>query len=100
DVQFHGLSARVIRATVHTITTVVPIGATTGPIAVSVFGQTATGPAFTVSSLPPNANFAQRTFNFFDASSDSGGMALTFNNNDDAIARGNLPSNFLLFRDI
>ncbi|HYR43959.1 MAG TPA: IPT/TIG domain-containing protein, partial [Terriglobia bacterium] len=100
DVQFNGVSARVINASLNTITTVVPIDATTGPITVSVFGQTATGPAFTVSSRPPNANFAQPTFNFIDASSGSGGTALTFNNNDDAFARVSLPFNLILFRDI
>ena len=100
DVQFNGVSARVISASVNTITTVVPIGATNGPITVSVFGRTAAGPLFTVESLPPNTNFAQRTFNFIDASISSGGAALTFNNNDDAIAHVNLPFNFILFRDI
>src|SRR5205823_568655 len=52
------------------------------------------------SSLPPNTNFALRTFNFIDESSSGGGTALTFNNGDDAIAHVNLPFNFILFRDI
>jgi Matrixin/IPT/TIG domain len=100
QVQFNGVSAPVISASTNAITAVVPFGATTGPVTVSIFGQTATGPAFTVTAFPPSTNLASSSFNFVDASSDSGGAVLTFSNNDDAIAPVTLPFNFVLFRDV
>jgi hypothetical protein len=100
EVQFNGVSARVLSATVNSITAIVPLGATTGPITVSVFGRTATGPVFTVTAAPASTNFAGTSFNFVDASSGNGGTALTFNNNDDAVASVSIPFNFVLFRDV
>ena len=100
DVQFNGIPARVISASPHAITAIVPFDATTGPITVSVFGQTARGPSFTVNALPYSANFAAQNFEFVDASIANGGTAIGFNNNDDAIAFVNLPFDFILFRDI
>jgi hypothetical protein len=100
EVQFNGFSARVTSASVNAITAIVPFGATTGPITVTLFGQTANGPVFTVTASAPSSNSAGPTFQFVDASSGNGGTALTFGNNDDAIASVNLPFNFILFRDI
>ena len=100
DVAFNGLSARVISASVNAITAIVPFGATTGPVTVSLFGQTATGPVFTVTTAPTSTNFAERTFNFIDASSSNGGTLLSFSNNDDAVALVKLPFDFILFQDI
>jgi hypothetical protein len=100
QMQFNGVSAPVLGATLNSITTVVPFGATTGPITLSLFGAGITGPVFTVTASPTSSNFAGASFNFVDASSGSGGTALTFNNNDDAVASVSLPFNFVLFRDI
>src|SRR5438105_4147424 len=100
DVAFNGMSARVISASLNVITAIVPFGATTGPITVSLFGQTATGPTFTVTAAPTSTNFAERNFNFIDASSGNGGTVLSFSNNDDSIALVKLPFDFILFRDI
>ena len=100
EVAFNGTTAKIISASVNAITAVVPFGATTGPITVSVFVQTATGPAFTVTAAPTSTNLAGRSFNFIDASSSTGGTVLTFSNNDDAIALVRLPFDFILFRDI
>src|SRR5947207_3671296 len=100
EVAFNGTTAKIISASVNAITAVVPFGATSGPITVSLFAQTATGPAFTVTAAPPSTNFAGPSFNFIDASSNNGGTVLTFSNNDDAIALVRLPFDFILFRDI
>ena len=100
EVAFNGTAAKVISASVNAITAVVPVGATSGPITVSVFAQTATGPAFTVTAAPSSTNFAGPSFNFIDAGSNNGGTVLTFSNNDDAIALVRLPFDFILFRDV
>ena len=100
DVRFNGSSARVVNATTDTITAVVPFGATTGPITVTVFGQTATGPEFTVTASATSTNFAAQTFKFIDASTANGGTALNFISNDDGIKTVDLPFDFVLFRDI
>ena len=100
DVQFNGFSAHIISASTNAITAIVPFGATTGPITVSVFGQTAPGPVFTISASATSADFAPQTFKFIDASTGNGGTALSFSSNDDAIALVDLPFDFVLFRDI
>ncbi len=100
DVQFNGSSARLISASTNAIRAIVPFDATTGPITVSVFGQTARGPVFGVTALARTTNFASQTFQFIDASVANGGTPLGFNSNDDAIAPFNLPFDFILFRDI
>src|SRR5207249_1743255 len=64
EVAFNGTTAKIISASANAITAVVPFGATTGPITVSVFAQTATGPAFTVTAAPTSTNLAGRSFNF------------------------------------
>jgi hypothetical protein len=99
-VQFNGVSGRVVSSTLNTITTIVPFGAASGPITVSVFGRAVTGPAFTVTAAAATTNMAGTVFNFIDASAASGGASLGFSNNDDAIAFATLPFNFSLFRDI
>ncbi|MEO9872624.1 YCF48-related protein [Ekhidna sp.] len=52
EVSFNGTAATVTAATVTTITTTVPVGATTGPVTVTVLGQVVTGPEFTVIAVP------------------------------------------------
>src|SRR5581483_3481510 len=71
-----------------------------GPITVTVFGQTVTGPVFTVTASPTSTNFASRTFKFIDASTANGGTDLKFASNDDGIRPVELPFDFVLFRDI
>lgn len=100
EVRFNGVPARVTSATANLIITVVPFGATSGPITVSVFGQGAIGPNFTVTAARPSANLATSAYNFVDASTSSGGTALSFSSQDDAVAFVNLPFDFSLFRDI
>src|SRR5207249_6329493 len=96
EVRFNGISARIVNATVTAITGVVPFGAVTGPVTVTVFGQTAAGPSFTVTSLPASSNLAGSGFNFIDA---TGGTRLTFSNPDDSVAFVSLPFAFGLFRE-
>jgi hypothetical protein len=98
DVRFHGTPATVTGANATSINAVVPYGATTGPITVSVFGQTANGPSFTVTPVPASTNLAPGKQAFIDASSANGGTPLTFGNNDDAAALVPLPFTFTLFK--
>jgi hypothetical protein len=100
SVQFNGSTARVISASSKVIIAIVPYGATTGPISISVFGQSITGPVFNVSATPTSTNLAKGAFNFIDAGVASGGTNLTFSNVDDAVALFPLPFVFSLFRDI
>lgn len=63
DVQFNGISAVVSSSSATSITCTVPSGATTGPITISVGGQTATsatdfivaGPSITITTQPLSA---------------------------------------------
>ena len=99
DVRFNGISARVVNATATTIQTIVPYGATSGPISVSVFGQGVTGPQFTVTAAPVSSNVATPIYKFIDALPASGGSNVTFTSNDDAVALLDLPFTFSLFGD-
>jgi hypothetical protein len=78
----------------------VPFGAESGPISITVFGQTVTGPNFTVTSSASSTNFARGAYNFVDASVASGGANLSFSNTDDAVVFVELPFSLSLFRDI
>ena len=98
DVRFNGTSANLVNATPTRIDAIVPYGATTGPITVSVLGQTATGPSFTVAPMPASTNVAVSTRTFIDASAANGGTTLTFGNTDDGAALVALPFTFTLFK--
>lgn len=100
DVRFNGISGRVISATSNLITTIVPFGATSGPVTVSVFGNVTIGPGFTVTNATASTNVARNVFNFVDATAGQGGTNLSFGSTDDAVAFSTLPFNFSLFRDI
>ncbi|HYR87119.1 MAG TPA: IPT/TIG domain-containing protein [Terriglobia bacterium] len=100
DVRFNGVSARVVSATASAITAIVPFGAASGPITISIFGQLVTGPTFTITSATSSTNLAGSGYNFVDASVAAGGAGLSFNNTDDSVAAATLPFNFSLFRDI
>src|SRR4029077_2646438 len=97
---FNHTPARVINASTKTISAIVPYGATTGPITVTVFGQSSTGPSFTVSPVPTSTNSALGAFNFIDAGVANGGTNLGFSNIDDSVVLAPLPFTFSLFRDI
>src|SRR5262249_23169707 len=96
DVRFNGVSARIVDAKVTEITAVVPFGTSTGPVTLAVFGQTAAGPFFTVTSPPASTNLVSNSYNFIDA---TGGTRLTFSNPDDSVAFVSLPFAFGLFRE-
>jgi hypothetical protein len=100
EVLFNGVPGRIVSSTGDTIVTVVPFGATSGPIRVSVFGQAALGPNFTVAAPADITNLAGNTYKFIDASPVNGGSTLSFNSMDDAVTFATLPFNFSLFRDI
>jgi hypothetical protein len=95
DVRFNGKSANVVSTNRTAITVLVPAGASSGPITVSIAGQVVSGPAFTVTTAEPSTNFAPITANFIDAV--AGGTTLPFGNNDDATALSTLPFTFTLF---
>jgi hypothetical protein len=103
DVQFNGADARIVGATSSTITVVVPYGAKSGTVTVSIFGVTATGaPNFDVTAAPASANHAVDTYNFVDASTTTGGTVLTFKGpdpSDDGLATVQLPFTFSLFEN-
>src|SRR5262249_37213029 len=99
-IQFNGIPSRIISATPTTITTVVPFGTTTGPITISVFGKSSSGPIFDVAQASFSTNLAAGAFNFIDATAVSGGTAYTFTDQDDGLATVALPFNFSLFRDV
>jgi hypothetical protein len=99
EVRFNGVPARVITVTDTSIQAIVPYGATSGPITIVVFGQTLTGPDFTVKTAPPSSNLVRAVYSFVDASPASGGANLNFSNSDDAIALAVLPFDFSLFRE-
>jgi hypothetical protein len=100
DVQvlFNGTQATLVTTTPSQISAVVPFGATTGPITVTVFGQVATGPGFTVTPTSPTTNLAPASPRFVDLSSANGGTALVFGNNDDAAALVDLPFPLTFFK--
>ena len=100
SVRVNGDSARILSTTPKQITAIVPYGATTGPISVTVFGRSVTGPTFTVTSVAASTNLATGTFNFIDASVAGGGTPHVFSNPDDAVIPFSLPFTFSLFRDI
>ena len=98
SVAFGGVPATVVSAAPTQITVIVPFGAVSGPVTVTVFGQQATGPVFTVTSPKPSANRAEPQFQYVDTSSGSGGTPVDFlSDNDDAAAQLTLPFDFTLF---
>ena len=102
-VRFNNHPAEVISATDSRIVTVVPFGATSGPITVEVCGQTATSSEFSVLPLQPSRNRPQPSFSYLDLSRDSEASRLEFQLDDedqtpdDSIARIALPFKFTLF---
>ena len=103
-VRFNNHPAEVISATVSRIVTLVPFGATSGPITVEVCGKVATSSEFTVQPLQPSRNRPQPSFSYLDLSRDPDASRLEFRLDeeedrtpDDSIARVALPFKFVLF---
>ncbi len=104
DVRFNGVSARVVSATPIRIIALVPYGASSGPLSVSVFGQIATAAVdFTVTPAIVSANHASESYAFVDSTPAKGGTSVAFqwgSVNDDGLATLPLPFTFSLFKDI
>jgi hypothetical protein len=98
-VRFNGVPARVIASTRTRIETVVPIGATSGLLTVSVFGADASGGSFTVEPAVPSTNTAPSLVESIDATPVGGGTNLSFPDNDDGLFVMGLPFTFSLFTD-
>ena len=107
-VRFNGSRARTLSSTRTRIETVVPFGATTGPLTVSVFGVDTDAGTFTVTAPEPSENVAPAFVEFLDASVGAGGTAANFpaqprngceNSRDDGIYFQDLPFSFSLFTD-
>jgi len=95
-VRFNGTQATVASASATQIVAVVPFGATTGAVSVTVFDQSVTGPAFTVTTPPTSTNHPDLQFQFVDAS--TGGTKLSFpGDSDDSATQVVLPFDFTLF---
>ncbi len=105
QVRFNNHPAEVISATDNRIVTLVPFGATSGPITVEVCGKVATSNEFTVLQLQPSRNRPQPSFSYLDLSRDPEASRLEFRLDeddedrtpDDSIARIALPFKFILF---
>jgi hypothetical protein len=98
SVAFSGVPATVVSAAQTQITAIVPFGAFSGPVTVTVFGQQATGPVFTVTAPKPSSNRAETQFQYVDTSSGLGGTRVDFlASNDDDTTQLTLPFDFTLF---
>ncbi len=107
-VRFNGVRALTVSSTQTRVETVVPFGATTGPLTVSVFGVEVDAGVFTVTEPEPSDNIAPAIVAFVDASVGAGGTAASFpdqprdgciSSRDDGIYFFDLPFKFSLFRD-
>ncbi|MDE2842878.1 MAG: IPT/TIG domain-containing protein, partial [Chloroflexota bacterium] len=103
-VRFNNHPAEVISATASRIVTLVPFGATSGPITVEVCGKVATSGEFTVLPLQPSRNRPQPKFSYLNLSRDPEASRLEYRVDededrtpDDSIARVPLPFKFVLF---
>lgn len=95
-VRFNGPAGAIVSASSTEIVVIVPYGAASGPVTVSVFEQTTNGPQFTVTSLPPSTNRAELRFQYADVSAE--GTAVAFQNSpDDDATQLVLPFDFSLF---
>ena len=107
-VSFNGARARTLTSTRTRIETVVPFGASTGPLTVSVFGVDADAGTFVVTEPEPSENTAPAIVAFVDASVGAGGTVASFpvqprdgcvSSRDDGIYFFDLPFSFSLFTD-
>ena len=102
-VRFNNHPAEVISATESRIITLIPFGATSGPITVEVCGKVATSSEFTVLPLQPSRNRPQPSFSYLDLSRDPKASRLEFRLDeedrtpDDSIAQVAFPFKFTLF---
>jgi hypothetical protein len=100
QVTFGGAAARIISITDSSLQAIVPYGAVSGSVFVTVVGQPATGPNFTVTGAAPSTNPASNIYNFKDASFNAGGLPLLFPDWDDSVVYQPVPFTFSLFNDI
>lgn len=103
-VRFNNHPAEVISATETRIVTMVPFGATSGPITVEVCGKVAAAGEFTVQPLQPSRNRPRPSFSYLDLSRDPEASRLEYRVDeeedrtpDDSTARVALPFKFVLF---
>jgi hypothetical protein len=101
QVQFNGVQATVVSASPTQLVVVVPFGASSGPIMVTTFDQSASGGSFTVTAPLLSSNLASTQFDYVDTSPSAGGTQLSFplatpTTNDLALPV-TLPFNFTLF---
>ena len=102
-VRFNNHPAEVISATDSRIVTVVPFGATSGPITVETCGQIASSTEFSVLPLQPSRNRPQPKYSYLDLTLDSEASRLEFRPDesgrihDDSAGRITLPFKFTLF---
>ena len=102
-VRFNNHPAEVISATDSRIVTVVPFGATSGPITVETCGQIASSSEFSVLPLQPSRNRPQPKYSYLDLTLDSEASQLEFRPDesgrihDDSAGRITLPFKFTLF---
>jgi hypothetical protein len=97
-VTFGGVPATLVSASTSQITAIVPFGAVSGPVIVTIFGQQVAGPVFTVTTPKPSTNRAETQFQYVDTSFSSGGTRVDFlASNDDDTAQLTLPFDFTLF---
>jgi Matrixin/IPT/TIG domain len=97
-VAFGGVAGTVVSASPTQITAIVPFGAVSGPVVVTIFGQQVSGPVFTVTSPKPSNNRAETQFQYVDTSASSGGTRVDFLlSNDDDATQLTLPFDFTLF---
>src|SRR5262249_19773899 len=104
DVTFSGVSARIVSASPSQIVAVVPYGATSGPMSLSVFCVAAIGSVdFSFTSTITSLNRASYAYAVVDSTPQKGGTNLSFqwgSLNDDGLATAQLPFTFSLFKDI
>ena len=99
-VLFNGMPVKIADASRTRIDVLVPYSASTGPITVTVLGQSVTGPTFTVTAPAASTNVAPGAASFVDASSTAGGTTVIFGNTDDSSSLISLPFTFSLFDNI
>jgi hypothetical protein len=95
-VRFNGTQAAIVSSAATLIVAIVPYGASSGAVTVTVFDQTVSGPIFNVTSPKPSTNRAEPLFQYVDVS--AAGTSVPFQNDpDDDSAQLALPFDFSLF---
>jgi hypothetical protein len=98
DVRLGGQRLRVVGSTASRIEALVPCGAESGSLTVSIFGQQAAAGMFAVEPPAPSANTAPATASFVDVIS-NGGTDITPHDRDNGAAFIDVPFPVCLFSD-